>query len=82
MQMAMFIYITVVTIMYCCAVFRLPASVSSGFWCVWIGATLFMLSTAIIAIDTFAKRIPSTGVYILSTFYLAQFFITQGIIFS
>ena len=82
MQMAMFIYITVVTIMYCCSVFRLPASGGLDYWFVWIGATLFMLSSAIIAYDTFAVKIPSTGVFILSTFYLAQFFITQGIIFS
>lgn len=82
MQMAMFIYIAVVTIMYCCSVFRLPASGGLNYWFVWIGATLFMLSSAIIAFDTFAEKIPSTGVFILSTFYLAQFFITQGIIFS
>jgi len=82
MQMAMFIYIAIMTIMYCCAVFRMPASGGLDYWFVWIGATLFMLSSAIIAIDTFSTEIPSTGVYILSTFYLAQFFIVQGIIFS
>jgi uncharacterized membrane protein YhhN len=82
MQMAMFIYISVMTIMYCCSVFRVPASGGLDYWLVWIGTTLFMLSSAIIAIDTFAKEIPSTGIYILSTFYLAQFFIVLGIIFS
>ncbi len=82
MQMAMFIYIAVITMMYCCAVFRLPASGGWDYWLVWIGSTLFMLSSAIIAIDTFDEKIAFTGIYILSTFYLAQFFLIQGVILT
>lgn len=81
MQLAVFIYMGVVTVMYVCSVLRLPASEGLDYWLVWIGTTVYMISSVIIAIDTLDEKIPFTGVYILSTYFIALFLVVQGYIF-
>ncbi len=81
MQLAMIIYMGVIMVMYVCSVLRLPSSAGLDYWLVWIGTTIYMISSGIIAIDTLDEKIPFTGVYILSTYFLALFLIVQGYIF-
>jgi hypothetical protein len=81
MKMAIFIYMGVLSVMYVCSVLRLPASEGLDYWFVWIGTTIYMISAAIIAIDTLDQKIPSTGVFILSTYFIAIYLIVQGYIF-
>jgi len=81
MQLAILIYMGVMMVMYVCSVLRLPSSQGLDYWLVWIGTTIYMISSGIIAIDTLDQKIPFTGVYILSTYFLALFLIIQGYIF-
>lgn len=67
-------YIFVITLMAVLAIFRRPPSPA-----VWIGAVLFILSDALIALREFAEMdIPHPSVLIMSTYYLAQVLIAEG----
>lgn len=49
-----------------------------SFWLVMIGGLLFMVSDTLIAFDRFNNRIENAGIYIMSTYIIAQFLIVQG----
>jgi sterol desaturase/sphingolipid hydroxylase (fatty acid hydroxylase superfamily)/uncharacterized membrane protein YhhN len=46
-------------------------------WLAW-GSVLFMLSDTLLAVDKFVSPMPVAGLWVLTTYYLAQGFIVQG----
>lgn len=46
-------------------------------WLAW-GSVLFMLSDTLLAVDKFVSPLPVAGLWVLTTYYLAQGFIVQG----
>ncbi|TXT60655.1 MAG: conserved membrane protein of unknown function [Promethearchaeota archaeon] len=82
LQKPTLIYILVITIMSIIATLRFAELQGISFYLVWIGSLLFMISDGIIALNKFHKKISHSGVYIMLTYGLGQFFIVQGIIFA
>ena len=67
-------YVFVITLMVIFAIFRRPANPA-----VWIGAVLFLLSDAIIALREFMKMdIPNVSILVMGSYYLAQILIAEG----
>ncbi|MCB1138597.1 MAG: lysoplasmalogenase [Leptospiraceae bacterium] len=67
-------YVFVITLMVIFAIFRKPPNPA-----VWIGAVLFLLSDAIIALREFMKmEIPQVSILIMGSYYLAQILISEG----
>jgi alkylglycerol monooxygenase len=50
-------------------------------WTAW-GATVFMLSDTLLAIDTFVNPLPYAGLWVLSSYYLAQALMVSGLLAS
>jgi alkenylglycerophosphocholine/alkenylglycerophosphoethanolamine hydrolase len=66
-------YVFIITAMAIFAIFRKPANPA-----VWIGAVLFVISDAIIAINKFMFPVPHESYLIMGTYYLAQILIGEG----
>lgn len=72
-------YALVLVLMVLNALFRFGRTNSRSFWMVFAGAILFMLSDSILAINKFLEPIAHSGLYIMSTYILAQFFLIEGL---
>ena len=67
-------YVFIITLMVIFAVFRGAPSPA-----VWIGAVLFLLSDAIIAVQKFMEiDVPQESILIMASYYLAQILIGEG----
>lgn len=67
------LYLAAVATMTIAAAFRSPAALT-----VFFGAAWFALSDSLIAIDRFVSPVPAGGLWIMATYYLAQFLIALG----
>ncbi len=76
------IYIITIFSMSVCASLLLSTFNLISFLFVYLGPILFMISDGMIALNKFNKPIQDSGVYIMFTYGLAQFFIAQGILLS
>jgi uncharacterized membrane protein YhhN len=47
-----------------------------------VGATVFMLSDSLLAVDTFINPLPYAGLWVLSSYYLAQGLMVSGVLLS
>jgi alkylglycerol monooxygenase len=47
-------------------------------WAVAVGAMVFMLSDALIAVNRFVQPLPLAPLWVLSSYYLAQFLIVHN----
>jgi len=77
-QIPVYMYLGVIFFMNIFSILRLPGSLGLSFFLVWIGSLLFQVYYGIILVDVFDQKIPHTGIYVLITFIIAQFLITQG----
>jgi hypothetical protein len=75
-------YLGVIFLMNFFAILRFPSSLGLSFFMVWIGSLIFQVYYGIILIDVFDQKIPHTGLFVLITYIIAQFLITQGDIFG
>jgi uncharacterized membrane protein YhhN len=73
------IYALVLIVMVLNAVFRFGRTNNNSFWLVFGGSLLFMISDSLLAINKFLTPVPSAGVWIMSSYMLAQFLIIQGL---
>jgi uncharacterized membrane protein YhhN len=46
------------------------------------GATVFMLSDSVLAMDTFISPLPYAGLWVLGTYYVAQGLMVDGVLAS
>ena len=82
LKIPVYVYMSVILFMHISAIFRLAAFDISCpcFFLVWIGSILFILSDSLIAVDKFNDNFEIPSFYIMLTYVLGQFLITQGII--
>lgn len=80
LRLPVMLYATVLIIMVMSALFRYGFTTSSGFWMVFCGALLFLISDSLLALNKFWSPLPAAGLLIMSTYASAQFLITEGII--
>jgi len=73
-------YILVILTMAVSAYIRKKDISETSYLLVLIGALCFMISDSILAINKFYKAIPYSGIYIMTTYALAQYLIVLGIL--
>lgn len=74
------VYALILMIMVTEALFRYGQTSSRSFWCVSVGAALFMLSDSLIAVNKFQKVIDNASFYVMATYLMAQYLIILGLI--
>lgn len=74
------VYMIVILIMVITAYLRYKRVPEKSFILVFFGALLFIISDTILAMDKFYRPIPFSGVYIMLTYAIAQYFIVLGIL--
>jgi uncharacterized membrane protein YhhN len=74
------IYASVISLMGFTALLRKGAVPASGFWMVFLGALLFVVSDSCIAWNKFVSPLPHAGVLIMATYGVAQYMITLGML--
>ncbi|PZX54621.1 putative membrane protein YhhN [Algoriphagus ratkowskyi] len=79
MKIPVIIYILVILSMVSVARERFGKCNPASFWQVFIGASLFFISDATIALDKFYYPIPDAGIIIMGTYVIAQLMIVMGI---
>jgi uncharacterized membrane protein YhhN len=72
------LYSLILIFMVLSAVSRLGRASPKSFWLVFSGATLFMISDSILAINKFSNPVPSDHLLIMGTYVAAQFLIAEG----
>lgn len=86
MKIPVYVYMAFIITMHFTAILRLSnfEFMNPAFFLTWLGSILFIFSDSLIAIDTFNEeiKIPYIRVYIMSTYIVGQFLITQGIIMA
>ena len=80
LKVAVFIYASAISTMLLTAVNRKEqVPPASYIWCV-LGAILFFISDALLAINKFWIVVPLSSIWIMSTYMLAQYFILVGLV--
>lgn len=82
MRIPVAVYVTVIALMAAQAWGRSTHLKDSGSVWTAIGATLFMLSDAVLAIDRFVIPLPYAGLWVLATYYVAQALMVTGLLRS
>jgi uncharacterized membrane protein YhhN len=80
LRLPVLIYAIVLMVMLMTALFRYGRTTSESFWLVFAGASLFLISDSLLAINKFYTPIPFAGFLILLTYSAAQYLIVKGII--
>jgi uncharacterized membrane protein YhhN len=80
LKVPVFIYTTVLISMNIFALNRYGKVNEKSFNLIMIGALCFAASDSLLAINKFLLPVPLAGVWILSTYAAAQYFITQGVL--
>ncbi|MFO7797586.1 MAG: lysoplasmalogenase [Promethearchaeati archaeon] len=81
-KIAMISYIAIVLMMNLFSIFRLPASEGGDFWLLWVGTSFLLISSILIALNEFYEMIPFSEATRLGIYFLAQFFIVQGVLIT
>jgi uncharacterized membrane protein YhhN len=74
------VYASIIALMGLGSLLRKNAVSDSGFWMVFLGALLFMVSDSCIAFNKFVSPLPHAGVLIMATYGVAQYMITLGML--
>lgn len=80
LQIPVVVYSLVLCVMVLTALFRFGRTTSQSFWMAFIGAALFMISDALLAINKFLHPIEGAGFMIMLTYIAAQYLIVNGLI--
>ena len=73
-------YVCVIATMAAQAIGRAKYLGTKAAWCVAAGAISFMASDSILAIDKFVTAVPAAYLWVLGTYYLAQWLIVHGMV--
>jgi uncharacterized membrane protein YhhN len=74
------IYALVLVLMVLNALFRFGRTGLSSFSMVFFGATLFMISDSLIAINKFLMPVANSGLWVMITYITAQYLIIEGLL--
>jgi uncharacterized membrane protein YhhN len=80
LKVPVMIYAAVLVMMVLNAMFRYGLTSARSFWPVFLGAFAFMVSDSLLAFDKFVQPIALSGVWIMSSYMLAQFLIVWGVV--
>lgn len=80
LKFAVFIYAAAISTMLLLALNRKNQVAPNSFFWVMLGAALFFISDSLLAINRFWLPVPLSGVWIMSTYMLAQYFILIGLV--
>ena len=80
LKLPVIIYASVLVIMVLTALFRYGFTSMPSFWLVFIGAFLFMVSDSLLAFNKFVTPIDYSGLWVMSTYIAAQYFIVVGVV--
>lgn len=78
LKLPVIIYAVVLTYMVISALYRFGRTLSSSFSLVFLGACLFMISDAMLAIDTFVNHFAYAGFWVMLTYTTAQWMLVEG----
>ncbi|MDH5474176.1 MAG: lysoplasmalogenase [Cyclobacteriaceae bacterium] len=73
-------YAITITFMTITALHRYGKTTTISFWMVMIGASFFMFSDAVIALNKFVAPISEARTIIMSTYILAQYLLVEGLL--
>lgn len=80
LKLPVIVYALILAVMVCQSFFRYGFTSPASFWSVSGGAFLFMLSDSLLALNQFYAPLPLAGVWVMSTYMAAVFFIVRGVI--
>lgn len=80
MRLPVLAYAAVIVYMASHALARAATLRTHAAYCVAAGAVIFMLSDAILAVNKFTQPVPAAQLWILGTYYLAQWLIVYGML--
>lgn len=80
LKIPVIIYALVLVLMVMNALFRFGRTSTSSFAMVFFGATLFMISDSMIAINKFLMPVAYSGFWIMLTYLAAQYLIIEGLL--
>jgi uncharacterized membrane protein YhhN len=80
LKIPVIIYSLILVLMVVNALFRFGRTSLTSFAMVFFGATLFMISDSMIAINKFMLPISYSGFWVMLTYLVAQYLIIQGLI--
>lgn len=80
LRIPVMLYALVLIVMVLNSVFRYGRTNNVSFILVFLGSILFMFSDSVLAINKFFKPVPAAGIWIMSTYILAQFLIIHGLV--
>ncbi|MFN8335515.1 MAG: lysoplasmalogenase [Cyclobacteriaceae bacterium] len=79
MKVPVVVYAAVLTTMVITALFRFGRTNATSFGLVFGGAILFMISDSLIAINKFLEPLSMAGIWVMTTYILAQYLIVTGL---
>ena len=82
MKIPVLVYLVAIILMHFVAILRLAEFQGLSFILVYVGSISFIFSDSKIAVDKWDKEVPNGGPIIMTTYILAQFYITFGVLFS
>ena len=82
MKIPVLVYLVAILLMHVVAILRLGEFQGLPFILVYIGSISFIVSDSTIAVDKWDKEVPNGRPIIMTTYILAQFYITLGILLS
>lgn len=80
LQIPVVVYALVLMLMVMTAMFRYGRTPIVSFWMIFAGASLFMLSDSLLAINKFYVPIPYGGFFVMLTYCAAQYLIVEGVL--
>lgn len=80
MQWPVAVYVAVIGLMASQALGRAQVLRTPAAWCVAGGAVSFMASDTVLAVNRFAWAVPCSQLWVLGTYYLAQWLIVHGML--
>lgn len=80
LRVPVFAYVCVIVCMAAQAMGRALHLRTTGSWCVAAGAISFMASDSLLAISKFVTPLPATHLWVLGSYYLAQWLIVHGML--
>ncbi len=82
MKIPVLIYLIAILVMHIAAILKLAAFQGFPNILIYIGSISFIVSDSTIAVDKWDKEIPNGKPIIMTTYILAQFYITLGVLLS
>lgn len=80
LKVPVIVYALILVLMVISALFRFGRTTTLSFSMVFFGATLFMISDSLIAINKFLMPVPFSGFWIMITYLTAQYLIVKGLL--